>query len=1211
MGGKTSTSTSSVQVPAEVLAQYKSVTGQANNLMGIDPTTGQPNTPFKQYSTDPNAFVAPLTQEQKTGIAGTNTYANAAQPYYGAATGLTMAGAGPANLGTLDTNRYMSPYMGDVIGSLMAAQGNQNAQQRSALAGQAAMSGAYGGDRYGVGQANLAYQQDLANNQVLSSALQSGYTQAQGVAQQQQGAELSAEQANLARLTGAGSQIGSLGTAAQSAGLQGAAAQQAAGATEQQTQQAGLSALYNQFQQQQAYPFQVLGELANISEGIGAQSGSTTTTQQPSSFFSDARLKEDIEPVGKTFDGQTIYKYRYKGEPGKQIGLIAQDVQRHHPDAVGLASGFKTVDYDAATKDAADRGHFYSGGLVSQLGEGFAGGGGIGPEYDPNFLQTLLATQKQMYAGMQGTGAKSGPASAFTPMQVHGLQAAPPPKIEQDNALQDLHNAMGTGQDIGKLYDGVSSGLDWLNGSADVIPDATGNRMTRAPGGVVTPYGAATNPIDGYMGLANEAQPGASPGLKPAAPAPTSGGSSDLGNIIGIASTIASFFNKGGAVRNGYADGGDPMGDTMVSDNSDVAPPQPDKPAGYVPNPNVVKYLDTVVAPRESNGDPGLIYGGGHVTDYSQHPHQRTTIPDGQPNAGLTSDAAGKYQFLSSTWDPIAKQLNLPDFSLDSQTKGAAYLADTTYRQATGRDLGTDYASGDPKLLAQINQVLSGQWTSLAPKQPAPGLTAPAPMAQAPVPSASGLLAPQQSAEGNDLLKQIIAGQKKQPEPDWMARNQDWLVPTLTGLGAMASSPSRYLGSALLQGIGAGAGSYEATQKAVQDRQKQQVEMGLAPVKTGIEALQAGAQAQAAQTAARVEAAKAPSQIGLTTTESNAIAAKTPAEINHMVAETGQIMAMQPAQVQEALSHGAMNRAQAASLLAGQTELRTVPGLGTFLFNKIDKTATKVDLGIGGAGSGTTATPQAAPGKNDVPNGYVPPMQAQMYMPGNEASAKAALERGTAVNDAQQKLAAAANNSMYLLQSMNAQTKNLPTEGLLVPGSFAPEAYDFAAKVNQLAQGLGGAPVFDPNNVAASQDMSKDTQRLGFALSQSLGHEPGFIVQQATMANPSISNTPMAYKRIASSLEQAAEYQKDKAEFFQNYMNKFQHLEGAQQLFDKTHPVPDYVERSIINSVPPEVVQKLQDRIRTYGPRSEILQPFNKLYGADVSDIVRKRMGAH
>ena len=78
MGGKTSTSTSQVTIPPEVLARYNSVNQQAQQ-------TAQ--TPFQQYSTNPNAFVAPLTGTQLAGISATNANSQIAQPYYNAATG--------------------------------------------------------------------------------------------------------------------------------------------------------------------------------------------------------------------------------------------------------------------------------------------------------------------------------------------------------------------------------------------------------------------------------------------------------------------------------------------------------------------------------------------------------------------------------------------------------------------------------------------------------------------------------------------------------------------------------------------------------------------------------------------------------------------------------------------------------------------------------------------------------------------------------------------------------------------------------------------------------------------------------------------------------------------------------------------------------------------------------------------------------------------
>ena len=206
--------------------------------------------------------------------------------------------------------------------------------------------------------------------------------------------------ADLARRMQAGQQLAGLGAGAQQAALSGAQAQLAAGTAEQQTQQADLTARYNQFLQEQGYPFQVAQFLANIAMGTGALSGSTTTTTQPSSFFSDRRLKANVEEIGKLKDGQKLYRYTM-ADGRTHIGLMADEVEKHHPDAVGLAGGYKTVDYRAATDDAARHKKAYGGGLMPSseggavtpmmAGEGYARGGQI------DEIRRLLTMHREMY----------------------------------------------------------------------------------------------------------------------------------------------------------------------------------------------------------------------------------------------------------------------------------------------------------------------------------------------------------------------------------------------------------------------------------------------------------------------------------------------------------------------------------------------------------------------------------------------------------------------------------------------------------------------------------------------------------------------------------------------------------------------------------------------------------------------------------------------
>ena len=66
------------------------------------------------------------------------------------------------------------------------------------------------------------------------------------------------------------------------------------------------------------------------------------------SLFSDERLKTDIKEVGATKEGQTIYTFKYKGDPIKtHMGVMAQETLEFHPEAVHKhPSGALMVDYD-------------------------------------------------------------------------------------------------------------------------------------------------------------------------------------------------------------------------------------------------------------------------------------------------------------------------------------------------------------------------------------------------------------------------------------------------------------------------------------------------------------------------------------------------------------------------------------------------------------------------------------------------------------------------------------------------------------------------------------------------------------------------------------------------------------------------------------------------------------------------------------------------
>lgn len=473
------------------------------------------------------------------------------------------------------------------IGGQLFSQGAQTAAQQAALGqqqfgqglGAAQAQAGLGQQVFGQGQtlgSNLAGlgQQMFGQGTALGSAQQGLGQQefAQGLGASQQAAALG--QGIFGMGQGTAQTLAGLGTGAQGAALQGSQAQLAAGQTQQQTQQAGLSALYNQFLQQQSYPFQVSQFLANIAEGTGALSGSTTTTTQPGGFFSDERLKEDIEPVGKTFDGQNIVKFRYKGEPRTQIGLLAQNVEKKHPGAVGLAAGYKTVDYDEATRGAAARGKFYKGGLVPandnvEDRRGYAYGGYPElPGVPASDISALLAAQQQMYAPFANTGLYGGVAggaprggSSYVPAATlpvgHLAVAGDLPR--QESPLDQMTQITNLAGELGK---GASSVGSWLHRKSPAggltVSDDPDNVLPFRRGGLVPGYalGGEVTDDDPYKpkfgpSLDIPNQPSNAKLALPGAPPKSDSGLGGIGGLLSGVASIAKFIPglaKGGAV---------------------------------------------------------------------------------------------------------------------------------------------------------------------------------------------------------------------------------------------------------------------------------------------------------------------------------------------------------------------------------------------------------------------------------------------------------------------------------------------------------------------------------------------------------------------------------------------------------------------------------------------------------------------------------------
>lgn len=135
-------------------------------------------------------------------------------------------------------------------------------------------------------------------------------------------------------------------------------------------------------------------------------------------------------------------------------------------------------------------------------------------------------------------------------------------------------------------------------------------------------------------------------------------------------------------------------------------------------DPYLRALMRTISASEASGPSPyTLLYGGEHIQDLRQHPDLCITIQAG-PNQGNCTTAAGRYQFITTTWLEKAQQYHPNPSGLwlwESYSFEPAYQDQVVYAwlkdsQAWEANIPELLATGQ---LEQVLQLLSGTWTSL------------------------------------------------------------------------------------------------------------------------------------------------------------------------------------------------------------------------------------------------------------------------------------------------------------------------------------------------------------------------------------------------------------------------------------------------------------------------------------------------------------------
>lgn len=90
-------------------------------------------------------------------------------------------------------------------------------------------------------------------------------------------------------------------------------------------------------------------------------------------------------------------------------------------------------------------------------------------------------------------------------------------------------------------------------------------------------------------------------------------------------------------------------------------------------SPNVQKMLDLIANAEGVQHSYNTLYGNERLDDLSSHPNIKKSFKQTDGQVKYTT-AAGRYQFLKDTWDGVANQLGLKDFSPKNQDIAAVAL---------------------------------------------------------------------------------------------------------------------------------------------------------------------------------------------------------------------------------------------------------------------------------------------------------------------------------------------------------------------------------------------------------------------------------------------------------------------------------------------------------------------------------------------------------
>lgn len=390
------TQTSTTDLPDWAKPYAKDILSKGQALTDIN------KNPYQTYGGDRTADFGDL---QNTAMRGAKTMAPASQ--LGAATGL----AGAAGLGALGTNyqagrfsggtfgdraaeQYMNPYMQNVVDVQQ-----REAQRQADIAGtqrgaQAVKSGAFGGSRQAITDAEAARNLALQKGDIQAQGSNAAFQQAQAQFNADQARRMQAQQlGEQSRQYGAGLGMQGLQTGLQAANTLGQLGgqqfqqgmdinklQSAYGGMEQAQRQKDLDLAYQNFTNQQNYPYKQLGFMSDLLRGTPTGSSSVTQMYQP-----QGSGLQDLAGLGMGMYG--LSKFMAEGGVTSQ-GNVESIIDKLGPEQLQQARENALDRRDMDTVAAIDE-------RMAELAQSKSLTAGLGSAFD----QIPAEQQEQMMAG--------------------------------------------------------------------------------------------------------------------------------------------------------------------------------------------------------------------------------------------------------------------------------------------------------------------------------------------------------------------------------------------------------------------------------------------------------------------------------------------------------------------------------------------------------------------------------------------------------------------------------------------------------------------------------------------------------------------------------------------------------------------------------------------------------------------------------------------